>query len=97
MCLSPLYAVPPPLVPQTSGQDDTSNFEPPEPSNRSGLPADRHGNRATGFSGKDLPFIGFTFTRSLGSFPSVEQMEHVGGSTVRWVGDGCHGNMIDVS
>ena len=96
VCLMCGTTVPPPLVPKANGQDDTSNFEPPEPSNRPALPAVHHGNRTSGFSGKELPFIGFTFTRALGSCPGGEQMEPVKGSVVRWVGTGCHGNMIDM-
>ena len=79
VCPMSFSAVPPPLVPKATRQDDTSNFEPPEPSNRPALPAVYHGNRTSGFSGKELPFVGFTFTRTLAS---PEEMEPGKGSVV---------------
>ena len=78
VCPMSCSAVPPPLVPKAARQDDTSNFEPPEPSNRPALPAVYHGNRTSGFSGKELPFIGFTFTRTLASAEEMEPGKGLG-------------------
>ncbi|XP_037071706.1 citron Rho-interacting kinase-like [Pollicipes pollicipes] len=54
----------PPFIPTVNGVDDTSNFdevspEPPSPSLDSLLSQQK-------FSGRELPFIGFTFTKPLG-------------------------------
>eukprot|EP01135_Chromosphaera_perkinsii_P011374 Nk52_evm19s2391 gene=Nk52_evmTU19s2391 len=49
-----------PYIPSLSGLDDTSNFDDFRPKSR-----DIDINRSSAFSGKQLPFIGFTFTRSI--------------------------------
>lgn len=51
----------PPFIPSVSSPDDTSNFDVFEPQKE-----DRYvdfPSRDRGFSGKTLPFVGFTFTR----------------------------------
>ncbi|XP_038618359.1 citron Rho-interacting kinase isoform X4 [Tachyglossus aculeatus] len=55
---------PPPFVPTLKSDDDTSNFDEPEKNLRV-LSAPRQLNPA-GFTGEDLPFVGFSFTRALG-------------------------------
>ena len=59
-----LLSVTPPFVPMVISKDDTSNFDEFEK-----LKPPPHLNNQTvrEFSGKDLPFIGFTFTKSLPS------------------------------
>ncbi|XP_075754248.1 citron Rho-interacting kinase isoform X8 [Pelodiscus sinensis] len=55
---------PPPFVPTLRSDDDTSNFDEPEKNSRV-LSAPRQLNPA-GFSGEDLPFVGFSFIKALG-------------------------------
>ncbi|XP_076209480.1 citron Rho-interacting kinase [Aptenodytes patagonicus] len=55
---------PPPFVPTLKSDDDTSNFDEPEKNSRV-LSSTRQLNPA-GFSGEDLPFVGFTFIKALG-------------------------------
>ena len=53
----------PPFVPTVTSMDDTSNFDEFDPA-----PPQIHVDtfmRNKGFTGKDLPFVGFTFTKSL--------------------------------
>ncbi|XP_072033601.1 citron Rho-interacting kinase-like [Amphiura filiformis] len=53
----------PPFVPTVTSMDDTSNFDEFDPS-----PPQIHVDtfmRNKGFQGKDLPFVGFTYTKSL--------------------------------
>ncbi|XP_071619457.1 citron Rho-interacting kinase isoform X4 [Heliangelus exortis] len=67
---------PPPFVPTLKSDDDTSNFDEPEKNSRV-LSSTRQLNPA-GFSGEDLPFVGFSFIKALGIlrsesvFPSVD-------------------------
>ncbi|NXC08289.1 CTRO kinase, partial [Orthonyx spaldingii] len=55
---------PPPFVPTLKSDDDTSNFDEPEKNSRV-LSSTRQLNPA-GFSGEDLPFVGFSFVKALG-------------------------------
>ncbi|NXG52396.1 CTRO kinase, partial [Psilopogon haemacephalus] len=55
---------PPPFVPTLKSDDDTSNFDEPEKNLRV-LSSPRQLNPA-GFSGEDLPFVGFSFIKALG-------------------------------
>ncbi|XP_054248481.1 citron Rho-interacting kinase isoform X1 [Indicator indicator] len=55
---------PPPFVPTLKSDDDTSNFDEPEKNSRV-LSSTRQLNPA-GFSGEDLPFVGFSFIKALG-------------------------------
>ncbi|KFQ72537.1 Citron Rho-interacting kinase, partial [Phaethon lepturus] len=55
---------PPPFVPTLKSDDDTSNFDEPEKNSRV-LSSTRQLNPA-GFSGEDLPFVGFSFSKALG-------------------------------
>ncbi|XP_064025139.1 citron Rho-interacting kinase isoform X7 [Pogoniulus pusillus] len=54
----------PPFVPTLKSDDDTSNFDEPEKNLRV-LSSPRQLNPA-GFSGEDLPFVGFSFIKALG-------------------------------
>ncbi|XP_033627740.1 citron Rho-interacting kinase-like [Asterias rubens] len=63
----------PPFVPTVTSVDDTSNFddfdaEPPH-SNMSLASSER------GFSGRDLPFIGFTYTKTLATHSAVDSIK----------------------
>ncbi|XP_061865695.1 citron Rho-interacting kinase isoform X2 [Colius striatus] len=55
---------PPPFVPTLKSDDDTSNFDEPEKNSRV-LSCTRQLNPG-GFSGEDLPFVGFSFIKALG-------------------------------
>ncbi|XP_068767554.1 citron Rho-interacting kinase isoform X13 [Struthio camelus] len=55
---------PPPFVPTLKSDDDTSNFDEPEKNSRV-LSSTRQLNPA-GFSGEDLPFVGYSFIKTLG-------------------------------
>ncbi|XP_074966347.1 citron Rho-interacting kinase isoform X4 [Phalacrocorax aristotelis] len=55
---------PPPFVPTLKSDDDTSNFDEPEKNSRV-LSSTCQLNTA-GFSGEDLPFVGFSFIKALG-------------------------------
>ena len=61
----------PPYVPNLDGATDTSHFdefEPESPDPVSHL--EKYGglsHEGKGFTGKDLPFVGFTFSRNLAS------------------------------
>ncbi|NXO12561.1 CTRO kinase, partial [Oriolus oriolus] len=55
---------PPPFIPTLKSDDDTSNFDEPEKNSRV-LSSTRQLNPA-GFSGEDLPFVGFSFIKALG-------------------------------
>jgi len=52
----------PPFIPHITSDDDTSNFDDFEIVKSVHFAAESY-ERNTGFTGKDLPFIGFTFTR----------------------------------
>ena len=57
-----VFAATPPFIPHVTSDDDTSNFEDFEKV-KSVHFAPVSYERNTGFTGKDLPFIGFTFSR----------------------------------
>ncbi|NXT33266.1 CTRO kinase, partial [Pelecanoides urinatrix] len=59
---------PPPFVPTLKSDDDTSNFDEPEKNSRV-LSSTCQLNPA-GFSGEDLPFVGFSFIKALGTLRS---------------------------
>ncbi|XP_048676927.1 citron Rho-interacting kinase isoform X2 [Caretta caretta] len=59
-----IHNTPPPFVPTLRSDDDTSNFDEPEKNSRV-LSSPRQLNPA-GFSGEDLPFVGFSFIKALG-------------------------------
>ena len=54
----------PPYVPNINREDDTSNFDDFETEN-SGPRIGDFMEKKPGFQGKNLPFIGFTFTKEL--------------------------------
>ena len=56
-----LFSARPPFIPTVMSKDDTSNFEEFEKSKPT--PMLRGENVGVGFTGRDLPFIGFTFTK----------------------------------
>ncbi|XP_065594907.1 citron Rho-interacting kinase isoform X6 [Cyrtonyx montezumae] len=66
---------PPPFVPTLKSDDDTSNFDEPE-KNSWVLSSTRQLNPA-GFSGEDLPFIGFSFIKALGTLRSESVLSSV--------------------
>nr|XP_020667270.1 citron Rho-interacting kinase isoform X3 [Pogona vitticeps] len=55
---------PPPFVPTLKSDDDTSNFDEPEKNSRIVSPLCQL--NPAGFSGEDLPFVGFSFIKALG-------------------------------
>ncbi|XP_038054827.1 citron Rho-interacting kinase-like isoform X3 [Patiria miniata] len=62
----------PPFVPTVTSVDDTSNFDDFDPE-----PLRVHFNfNKPGFSGRDLPFIGFTYTKELASITAVEHLRN---------------------
>ncbi|XP_077016100.1 citron Rho-interacting kinase isoform X6 [Tamandua tetradactyla] len=55
---------PPPFVPTLKSDDDTSNFDEPEKNSRlSSFPGQLN---PSGFSGEELPFVGFSYSKALG-------------------------------
>jgi len=56
------FSATPPFIPHLTSDDDTSNFDDFEKV-KSVHFAPTSYERNSGFTGKDLPFIGFTFTR----------------------------------
>uniref|UniRef100_A0A7N4NWL4 Citron Rho-interacting kinase n=1 Tax=Sarcophilus harrisii TaxID=9305 RepID=A0A7N4NWL4_SARHA len=63
---------PPPFVPTLKSDDDTSNFDEPERNSRA-LPFPGQLNPG-GFSGEDLPFVGFSFSKALGILGRAESV-----------------------
>ena len=66
----------PPSVPSVNGPEDTSNFDSFDPKEEDTFATSS--KRPHGFTGKSLPFVGFTFTH----YPSPLQMtnsRYVGG------------------
>ncbi|XP_009886899.1 PREDICTED: citron Rho-interacting kinase isoform X1 [Charadrius vociferus] len=55
---------PPPFVPTLKSDDDTSNFDEPEKNSR--VLSSTCQLSPAGFSGEDLPFVGFSFIKALG-------------------------------
>ncbi|KAM4709498.1 citron Rho-interacting kinase [Discoglossus pictus] len=63
---------PPPFVPTLKSDDDTSNFDEPEKNLRV-LPSSCQLSSA-GFSGEDLPFVGFSYIKALSTFTKPESL-----------------------
>ncbi|KAM4810450.1 citron Rho-interacting kinase [Rhinophrynus dorsalis] len=63
---------PPPFVPTLKSDDDTSNFDEPEKNAR--FLSSPCQLSATGFSGEDLPFVGFSFIKALSTFSKSESI-----------------------
>ncbi|CAH1802517.1 unnamed protein product [Owenia fusiformis] len=63
----------PPYIPTVTGQDDTSNFE--EFDKEREHPSFLDDNSRKIFSGRDLPFVGFTFTKPLEGERSLKSQE----------------------
>lgn len=61
-----VISVKPPFVPHLSSLDDTSNFE--EFEKKRYQPSFDDYNTSKEFSGKDLPFVGFTYVRPLNRY-----------------------------
>ena len=59
-----IFIAVPPYVPTIEREDDTSNFDDFETENN-GPRLEDFMEQKKGFQGKDLPFIGFTFTKQL--------------------------------
>ncbi|XP_051749878.1 citron rho-interacting kinase-like isoform X2 [Ctenopharyngodon idella] len=63
----------PPFVPSLRSEDDTSNFEEPERPLRPSTAAQRDHPRS-GFHGRDLPFVGWCFSRALTALAKSESV-----------------------
>ncbi|XP_077165028.1 citron Rho-interacting kinase isoform X6 [Paroedura picta] len=59
-----IHNSPPPFVPTIKSDDDTSNFDEPEKNSR--IVSSLCQLNPAGFSGEDLPFVGFSFIKALG-------------------------------
>lgn len=57
-----LHTATPPHIPTVSGPDDVSNFDSFEPCKDDDLRYPDFPSRSREFSGKSLPFVGFTFS-----------------------------------
>ncbi|KAJ8983719.1 hypothetical protein NQ317_009155 [Molorchus minor] len=66
----------PPYVPKITSVDDTSNFS--DVQGRKKTPTMESFKKRTQFSGRNLPFIGFTFTNDPGCFEGEFQQENIG-------------------
>ncbi|XP_042721656.1 citron Rho-interacting kinase [Lagopus leucura] len=66
---------PPPFVPTLKSDDDTSNFD--EPEKNSGVLSSTRQLNPAGFSGEDLPFVGFSFIKALGTLRSESVLSSV--------------------
>uniref|UniRef100_A0A673UNF7 non-specific serine/threonine protein kinase n=1 Tax=Suricata suricatta TaxID=37032 RepID=A0A673UNF7_SURSU len=55
---------PPPFVPTLKSDDDTSNFD--EPEKNSWVSSSPRQLSLSGFSGEELPFVGFSYSKALG-------------------------------
>ncbi|XP_061900163.1 citron rho-interacting kinase isoform X7 [Entelurus aequoreus] len=62
----------PPFVPALHAEDDTSNFEEPEQAVPRPASASKRGAPPVGFQGKDLPFLGWFFSRALTALAKTE-------------------------
>lgn len=65
-------AVLPPFVPALHAEDDTSNFEEPEQAAPRPASAAQQGAPPVGFQGRDLPFLGWFFSRALTTLAKTE-------------------------
>ncbi|XP_043094170.1 citron rho-interacting kinase isoform X2 [Puntigrus tetrazona] len=63
----------PPFAPSLRSEDDTSNFEEPERPPRPVAAAQRDHPRS-GFHGRDLPFVGWCFSRALSALAKSESV-----------------------
>ncbi|XP_075389489.1 citron Rho-interacting kinase isoform X6 [Tenrec ecaudatus] len=72
LCCQPFFAKidwknirnsPPPFVPTLKSDDDTSNFD--EPEKNSGISSSLCQLNPSGFSGEELPFVGFSYSKAL--------------------------------
>ncbi|XP_069475825.1 citron Rho-interacting kinase isoform X13 [Ambystoma mexicanum] len=63
---------PPPFVPTLKSDDDTSNFDEPEKNVR--VLSSPCQLSPAGFSGRDLPFVGFSFSKALGTLCRSESV-----------------------
>ena len=54
----------PPFIPTVTSSDDTSNFDEFEKAKR-GPEVEDFTKKTTSFTGRDLPFVGFTYTKAL--------------------------------
>lgn len=68
--------MPPPFVPPLQGDDDTSNFEEVERERPAAPPTPRQ-LRQPGFSGNNLPFIGFSYSKALVGLSRTESVMSV--------------------
>lgn len=59
-----LQPAPPPFVPTLKSDDDTSNFD--EPEKNSWVSSSPCQLNLSGFSGEELPFVGFSYSKALG-------------------------------
>ncbi|XP_021268496.1 citron Rho-interacting kinase isoform X6 [Numida meleagris] len=66
---------PPPFVPTLKSDDDTSNFD--EPEKNSWVLSSTRQLSPAGFSGEDLPFVGFSFIKALGTLRSESVLSSV--------------------
>uniref|UniRef100_A0A8C5P682 Citron Rho-interacting kinase n=1 Tax=Leptobrachium leishanense TaxID=445787 RepID=A0A8C5P682_9ANUR len=81
LCCHPFFAntdwnnirsTPPPFVPTLKSEDDTSNFDEPEKNLRDlSSPCQLI---STGFSGENLPFVGFSFIKALSTLSKSESI-----------------------
>ncbi|XP_055077642.1 citron rho-interacting kinase [Periophthalmus magnuspinnatus] len=72
-----LRKVVPPFVPALSSDDDTSNFEDPELEGAApdfAAPRAQPGAPSSGFTGRDLPFLGWFFCRALNTLAKAESV-----------------------
>lgn len=65
-------AVLPPFVPALHAEDDTSNFEEPEQAAPRPASAAQQGAPPVGFQGRDLPFLGWFFSKALTTLAKTE-------------------------
>lgn len=72
--LFPFLAAAPPFVPVVNGLDDTSNFE--EFENERRMPSVDAFCVPQSFTGKNLPFVGFTYNRQKPEAERYNKMIH---------------------
>ena len=66
-----LHIATPPFVPTISGPDDTSNFDSFDPKEDDSFATSK---KSHGFSGRSLPFVGFTYTGHPSGTRSCDQL-----------------------
>ncbi|XP_052611109.1 citron Rho-interacting kinase isoform X8 [Peromyscus californicus insignis] len=81
LCCHPFFArtdwnnirnSPPPFVPTLKSDDDTSNFD--EPEKNSWVSSSPCQLSPSGFSGEELPFVGFSYSKALGLLGRAESV-----------------------